>query len=211
MALTRRQHEILEFLRRFLREKGYAPSLIEIGREFRLSSPATVHKHLAGLEARGRIRRSKNRKRWVEIVPDPEAAPTRELPLLGRVAAGSPIEAVEDRQTVSVPESMLGSRSGYVLRVEGDSMIEEQIRDGDYIVVEERSVAENGEVVVALIRGREATLKKFYRERGRVRLQPANPDVPPLILPGEEVAIQGVVVGLLRRYPRAAPLARPRD
>jgi len=200
VSLTRRQRQILDFVRGFLDKRGYAPSLAEIGRAFGLTSPATVHKHLVNLEAKGKIRRSRNRRRFLDLVP--EEAPVRavELTLLGRVAAGKPIEAVEDRQTLVVPESMVRRGGSYVLRVVGDSMIEDQIRDGDYIVVENRQEAANGELVIALLRGREVTLKKFYKEKRKIRLQPANASVPPIIVPGSEVLIQGVVTGLLRLF-----------
>lgn len=200
MSLTRRQREILDFLDDFLRKHGYAPSLTEIGNAFGLASPATVHKHLAGLEAKGRIRRSPHRRRFLEILPEEGAARAVELPLLGVVAAGRPTEAVEDRQTVAVPESMVRRRRCYVLKVAGDSMVDEGIRDGDFIVVEDRQVAANGEMVVALLGGRDVTLKKLYREKRRIRLQPANPSLPPLIVFAREVRVQGVVVGLLRLY-----------
>jgi repressor LexA len=199
MILTRRQREILDFISEFVMERGYAPTLQEIADRFGLSSVATVHKHLVNLEAKGVLRRSWNRSRSLEVVGE-AAARAVEIPLLGYVAAGEPIEAVEDRQTISVPEDMVGRRRTYVLRVRGDSMIDEQIRDGDFVVVEDRRVAENGETVVALIRGGEATLKKFYREADRIRLQPANPSMEPLILREEEVEIQGVVIGILRKF-----------
>ena len=200
MSLTRRQREILEFITSFLRKHGYAPSLMEIGAEFGLSSPATVHKHLEALEARGRIRRSRGRRRFVEVIPEETVPRSVELPLLGIVAAGRPIEAVEQTETVSVPAFMVRRERTYVLQVAGDSMIDEQIRDGDYIVVEDRKEAADGETVVALLEEREATLKKFYREKGKVRLQPANRALSPLIVPGRSVRIQGVVTGLIRRF-----------
>ncbi len=200
MSLTRRQREILDFITSFLRKRGYAPSLMEIGAEFGLSSPATVHKHLAALEARGRIRRSRGRRRFLEVLPEKTPSPSVELPLLGSVAAGRPIEAVEERETISVPAFLVRREGAYVLRVAGDSMIDEQIRDGDYIVVEDRKEASDGETVVALLEEREATLKKFYREKGKVRLQPANPALSALVVPGKSVRIQGVVTGLIRRF-----------
>jgi repressor LexA len=123
-----------------------------------------------------------------------------ELPMLGYVAAGAPIEAIAGSETIAVPEDLVGRRDTYVLRVRGDSMIDEQIRDGDFVVVEDRKTAENGEMVIALIGGTEATLKKFYRESGRVRLQPANPAVQPLVVDPANVQIQGVVVGVMREY-----------
>jgi len=200
MSLTRRQWEILEFLRRFLREHGYAPSLLEIGKAFSLSSSATIHKHLCALEARGAIRRSRGRRRYVELVNPPEAAGLVELPLLGSVPAGKPLEAVQVEERMSIPEFLVSGKRAYVLRVQGDSMRDEQIRDGDYVVVEDRPVPENGETVVALLRGEEVTLKKFHRSRGKVKLSPANPAFEPMLLPAREVRIQGIVRGLLRRY-----------
>jgi len=200
MSLTRRQREILEFLRRFLREHGYAPSLLEIGKAFSLSSSATIHKHLCALEARGAIRRSRGRRRYVELVDPPEAAGLVELPLLGSVPAGKPLEAVQVEERMSIPEYLVGGKRAYVLKVQGDSMRDEQIRDGDYVVVEDRPVPENGETVVALLRGEEVTLKKFHRERGKVKLSPANPAFEPMLLPAREVRIQGIVRGLFRRY-----------
>ena len=200
MSLTRRQREILEFLRRFLREHGFAPSLLEIGKAFSLSSSATIHKHLCALEARGAIRRSRGRRRYVELLEPPSSGGLVELPLLGSVPAGKPLEAVEIEERISVPEFLVSGSRAYVLRVQGDSMREEQIRDGDYVVVEDRPVPENGETVVALLHGEEVTLKKFHRERGKVRLSPANPAFEPVVLPAKAVRIQGVVRGLFRRY-----------
>lgn len=200
MSLTQRQKQILEFIARFIEKRGYGPSLMEIGAEFGLSSPATVHKHLSALEARGRIRRSRGRRRFVELIPAESSGRGVELPLQGIVAAGRPIEAVEAKETLTVPASMVRKERTYVLKVAGDSMLEEQIRDGDCIVVEERKEAADGETVVALLEGGEAILGKIYREKGKVRLQPANPAAAPLVLPGRSVRIQGVVTGLLRRF-----------
>jgi repressor LexA len=202
MPLTKRQKEILDFLEEFLREQGYPPSFEEIARHFGYTSLATVHEHLENLRQKGYIRKSYNASRSIELVPSGRDAAAVELPLLGRVAAGLPIEAIEDQETVTVPEDMI-SRGGqhYVLRVRGDSMIDEQIRDGDFVIVNSRNVAQNGEVVVALVHGDSATVKKFYREGdGRVRLQPANPTMPAMFFPADDVAIQGVVVGVIRRY-----------
>jgi len=200
MYLTKRQREILNFVTEFIKAKGYAPSLEEIRRRFGLSSLATVHKHLSNLEEKGLIRRLKHRGRSLELVSMEMEAKAREVPLLGQVAAGSPIEAIEHRETISVPEDMFGRYPTFVLRVKGNSMINEQIRDGDYVLVEDRQMAENGETVIALLRNEEVTLKRFYREGRTIRLQPANPEMEPLILPAEEVTIQGVVIGVLRKY-----------
>ncbi len=198
--LTKRQREILDYLNEFIDERGYAPSLEEIGRRFGLSSLATVHKHLTNLQDKGFIRRAWNRSRSVELVPSVMGGRALDLPLLGYVAAGAPIEAVVSAETVTVPEDLVGTRDTYALRVRGDSMIDEQIRDGDLVVVEDRQTAHNGEMVIALLEGADATLKKFYRENGHVRLQPANERLQPIIVPADTVQVQGVVVGVMRRY-----------
>jgi repressor LexA len=202
LPLTKRQREILDFLNEFIQQHGYAPSLEEIGRRFNLSSLATVHKHLTNLQEKGFIKRAWNRSRSVEMVPNKTGGRALELPLLGYVAAGSPIEAVVGTETIAVPEDLVGKRGEtYVLRVKGDSMIDEQIRDGDYVIVEDRRSAENGETVIAMLNGADVTLKKLYREQGRIRLQPANPAMQPIIALAEHVQVQGVVVGVMRRYP----------
>ena len=198
--LTKRQREILDYLNEFIEQHGYAPSLEEIGRRFGLSSLATVHKHLTNLQDKGFIRRAWNRSRSVELVPTRMGGRALDLPLLGYVAAGAPIEAVVSNETVTVPEDLVGTRDTYALRVRGNSMIDEQIRDGDLVVVEDRQTAQNGEMVIALLEGAEVTLKKFYRENGHIRLQPANDAVAPIIVKGDEVKVQGVVVGVMRRY-----------
>jgi repressor LexA len=200
LPLTKRQREILDFLNEFIQDNGYAPSLEEIGRRFGLSSLATVHKHLTNLQDKGFIKRSWNRSRSVELVPTRAGGRALELPLLGYVAAGVPIEAVAGSETIAVPEDLAGKRDMYVLRVKGDSMIDEQIRDGDFVIVEDRKTAENGEMVIALVGGSDVTLKKIYLENGRVRLQPANPAVRPLVYSADEVQVQGVVVGVMRKY-----------
>ena len=198
--LTKRQREILDYLHEFIDERGYAPSLEEIGRRFGLSSLATVHKHLTNLQDKGFIRRAWNRSRSVELVPSVMGARALDLPLLGYVAAGAPIEAVVSAETVAVPEDLAGTRDTYALRVRGDSMIDEQIRDGDVVVVEDRQTAHNGEMVIALLDRTDVTLKKFYREKGHVRLQPANERLQPIVVPADTVQVQGVVVGVMRRY-----------
>ncbi len=198
--LTKRQREILDYLNEFIEQRGYAPSLEEIGRRFGLSSLATVHKHLTNLQDKGFIRRAWNRSRSVELVPTRMGGRALDLPLLGYVAAGAPIEAVVSNETVTVPEDLVGTRDTYALRVRGNSMIDEQIRDGDLVVVEDRQTAHNGEMVIALLEGAEVTLKKFYRENGHIRLQPANDAVAPIIMRADKVQVQGVVVGVMRRY-----------
>jgi len=209
MALTRRQRQVLDTIRSFISREGYSPSLEEIGDSLGLSSVATVHRHVARLVEKGLLRKDPNRSRSVEVVEaEPPAAVS--LPLLGIVAAGAPIEVFEDPETIAVPRELVGRRRGsFVLRVRGDSMIDEQIRDGDYVVVDSRSEARDGEVVVALVRGREATLKKLRRKGDRVQLVPANTALKTLDLPAQDVEIRGVVRGLLRQYARP-PVARAR-
>jgi repressor LexA len=201
MYLTRRQKEILDFLDRHISRKGYAPTIEEIGEHFGLSSLATVHKHLSNLQSKGLVKRDWNRSRALELVPTPVAVKAVELPLLGRVAAGSPIEAITASETIFVPEDMVGRRDTYVLQVKGDSMIDEQIRDGDFVIVENRKHANDGEMVIALLDGDSVTLKKIYREGGgMVRLQPANARVKPIVVDQDRLSIQGVVIGVLRKY-----------
>ena len=198
--LTKRQREILDYLSDFIEQHGYAPSLEEIGRRFGLSSLATVHKHLTNLQDKGVIRRTWNRSRSVELVPTRMGGRALDLPLLGYVAAGAPIEAVVSNETVTVPQDLVGTRDTYALRVRGNSMIDEQIRDGDLVVVEDRQTVQNGEMVIALLEGFEVTLKKFYRENGHIRLQPANDAIAPIIVRADKIQVQGVVVGVMRRY-----------
>ena len=200
MPLTKRQREILDYLNEFIQRHGYAPSLEEIGKRFSLSSLATVHKHLTNLQEKGFIKRAWNRSRSVELVPTRSGGRAVELPMLGYVAAGVPIEAVAGSETIAVPEDLVGRRETYVLRVRGNSMIDEHIRDGDFVIVEDRKTAENGEMVIALLGGHDATLKKFYRDNGRIRLQPANPAMQPMMYDLDQVQVQGVVVGVMRKY-----------
>jgi repressor LexA len=201
MHVTRRQKEILDFLGRHIERKGYAPTIEEIGEHFGLTSLATVHKHLTNLQGKGLIKREWNRSRALELVPTQVKVQAIELPLLGRVAAGSPIEAISGTETIFVPEDMVGRKETYVLQVKGDSMIDEQIRDGDYVIVESRKTARDGEMVIALLEGERATLKKMYREGGgKVRLQPANARLKPIFVDQDDLQVQGVVIGVLRRY-----------
>ncbi|MBW2241368.1 MAG: transcriptional repressor LexA [Deltaproteobacteria bacterium] len=200
MALTRRQREIYDFIRQFVDEKGYSPSLEEIGSAFGLSSVATVHKHVQHLVEKGFLKKAWNRSRSVEPM-DEERTGLVELPLLGTVAAGAPIEVFEVDERVAVPQEMVRRRSeSFVLQVRGDSMIDEHIQDGDLVVIESRQEARNGETVVALVRGSEATLKKFYKKGPKVILEPANQTLRPIEVPAEDVQIRGVVRGLLRSY-----------
>ena len=205
MYLTRRQKQILDFIGEHIRAHDYAPSIEEICSRFGLRSTATVHKHLSNLQAKGFIRRTSNRSRAIELCRAPVSfsapAGAVTVPLLGRIAAGRPIEALEYPEEIELPEGMVRGKETYVLKVVGDSMIDEQIRDGDYVIVERSDTAGDGRIVVALIDGGEVTLKRFYREPdGSVRLQPANVNLSPIILRRGELRIQGVVIGVLRKY-----------
>jgi repressor LexA len=202
MTLTRRQKQILDYLESYIGEQGYAPSFEEIASNFSFSSLATVHEHLSNLERRGYIRRAHNESRAIEVIPRPGQTGAMELPLLGQVAAGAPIEAVTTPETISVPNDLIPQRgSSYVLRVRGESMIDEHIADGDFVVVHSRESAQNGEMVVAMVEGTSATVKRFYREPGGwIRLQPANDAVPPIRAHEDDILIQGVIVGVIRKY-----------
>lgn len=204
MNLTPRQLDVLVAIRNFRHLHGYAPSMQELADKLR-TSKVTVFEHINELEKKGVVRRVRHKPRSVEIVVDAplpdEERPTK-LPLLGMIAAGSPIEAVENREEIDL-EQLFTSRSGvYVLRVVGDSMIEDHLCDGDYVIIERRNTARNGEQVVALLESGEATLKRYYREGDRVRLQPANREMAPRIVDADKCRIQGVVIGVLRTYAR---------
>ncbi len=204
MYMTKRQKEIFDYVKAFIEENGYAPTIDEIRREFNLGSVATVHKHLKFLEQKRVIRREPHQSRSIELVPTSEFGSARAVfvPLMGTIAAGAPIEAITEEENIAIPEEMLGGGGTYVLRVRGTSMIDEQICDGDFVIIEDRKTARNGEVVVALINGEEATLKKYYDEGDKVRLQPANAEVEPIILDKrtDRLSIQGIVIGILRKY-----------
>jgi len=201
MNLTRRQKEILDFIRSYRTEQGISPTQREIRERFGLSSFGTVQKHLKRLEEKGALSREWNRSRGISPA---ETGASRPIALLGLVAAGRPIEPFPDEETIEVPASLLGKGEHFVLRVRGDSMIEDGIRDGDYVIVARRPNAQNGQTVVALVRG-EATLKRFYGEGTRVRLQPANAAMKPLTYDARDVTVQGVVTGLMRSYAMPAP------
>ncbi|MBI3449705.1 MAG: transcriptional repressor LexA [Acidobacteria bacterium] len=198
--LTKRQKEVLDFISRFVDEKGYSPSLVEIGENFGLSSVATVHKHVENLQKKGFVTRVWNANRSLDLTEKSMSVRAIRVPLIGRVAAGFPIEAIEQHEQIAIPEDMVGKNRTFVLEVRGDSMIKEQIRDGDYVICEDRPRVREGDLVVALIDGEEATLKKFYREGSRVRLQPANDDLKPFVYDASRVKVQGAVIGVLRKY-----------
>ena len=197
--LTKRQREILEFVRSFQAAKGYAPSLEEIASHLGLSAVSTVHEHLQNLTEKGYLRRGWNRARSIEPLVAGEAV---DVPLLGTVAAGEPIEAVEVPESVALPPGFTGRGESFVLRVKGDSMVGDGILDGDMIVVEKRRRVENGAMAVVLVEGGEATVKRFDHEGERVRLRPSNPDMEEIVLPATDVEVRGVVTGLVRRYQR---------
>jgi len=202
MSLTPRQSEILHFIREYSDELGYAPTLQEIGARFGLSSVATVHKHVSQLVAKGYLHRERrNASRDLTVVGGASAGKgLATIPLLGTVAAGVPIEALPEAEDLELPEHWLGRRRTFALRVRGDSMIDEQIRDGDVVVVEERETARDGETVIALVDGENATVKQYQRAGAVIRLLPANPAMSPLEYPEDRVRIQGVVIGVLRRF-----------
>jgi repressor LexA len=201
MNLTKRQKEILDFIRTYRAENGISPTQREIRETFHLSSFGTVQKHLKRLEEKGALSREWNRSRG--IAPKEDGSVARGVPLLGQVAAGRPIEPFPTEESIEVPAALLGKGEHFVLRVRGESMVEDGILDGDYVVVARRSKADSGQTVVALVRG-EATLKRYYAEGARIRLQPANASMRPLTFDARDVTIQGVVTGLIRDYARAA-------
>jgi len=201
MALTRRQREVLDVIREFIGRNGYSPSLEEIGGSLGLSSVATVHKHVSHLVAKGLVRRVWNQNRSIELVNGEAGGRALDLPLVGTIAAGTPLEAVPTSETITVPADMVSGRGRtFVLRIQGESMTGEHIRDGDYVIIEERQTARDGETVVALVDGADATLKRFYRDGATVRLQPAHPTMSPIVVAADRVQVQGVVVGLIRKY-----------
>ena len=206
MALTRRQKQVLDLIVHFIDRHGYSPSFEEIADGLKLTSLATVHKHLQTLEKKGFIRRGYNRSRSIEVTQLPRpvkeevARHAVDLPLMGRIAAGQPVEAIENPETISLGDFVRGGNV-FVLAVKGDSMVDDHILEGDYIIVEQTENANNRDIVVALVGGEEATLKRFFREpNGKVRLQPANSQMEPIVLPAKDVKIQGRVIGVLRRY-----------
>jgi repressor LexA len=201
--LTERQKQILEFIQEYRKDRGIAPTHREICERFGFSSYGTAYKHLKLLQQKGYLRRDWNQKRGIELIRAITGAEgsERDLPFFGNIAAGRPIEAMSGNERVTVPGHLLSPRGGdhYVLRVVGESMIDEGIYDGDFVIVLRREIAEPGEMVVALV-GDDATLKRFYPEGLMVRLQPANPTMQPIRVPARDVRVQGVVVGLMRKF-----------
>jgi len=206
MALTKRQRQIYDYISDFVSRNGYSPSFEEIGDGMGLSSLATVHKHISNLEKKGLLKRDYNRSRSIDVL-QPKGSlkksmalpPPLELPLLGRIAAGRPIEAVENPETLSLSD-FTSSKDVYVLKVMGESMQDEHIVEGDYVIVEKADTARNGEIVVAVVNKDDATLKRIYHEGETTRLQPSNAKMQPIIVPSRSVQVQGRVIGVLRKY-----------
>jgi repressor LexA len=208
MAITKRQRQVYDFIANFVQTRGYSPSFEEIGDGLGLSSLATVHKHISNLEKKGLLKRDYNRSRSIDLLPlkgrlkqamGVDMGLGLRLPLLGRIAAGRPLEALETPETISLAD-FVRSKEVFVLEVRGDSMQDEHIVDGDYVLVEKAATAQDGEIVVALVDGSDSTLKRFYREGEQVRLQPSNTAMKPIMVPAANVAVQGRVIGVLRKY-----------
>ena len=206
MAITKRQRQVYDFIAEFVQRNQYTPSYQEIGDGLGLSSLATVHKHISNLEKKGLLNRDYNRSRSIDLLP-PKGRLKQSmsvntgmvLPLVGRIAAGHPIEAIERPETISLAD-FTRSKDVFVLEVRGESMQDEHILDGDYVLVEKTKNAHNGDIVVALVEASDATLKRFYREGDKIRLQPSNAKMKPIIVPAADVQVQGRVIGVLRKY-----------
>jgi len=201
VPITARQKRVLEYIQHYFEVNQEAPTIAEIGKEFGMTSSASAHHVVSILEREGMIRRIPNVSRGIELIAETSRADKYEIPLLGVVAAGSPIEAILNYETVNVPRDMMREGRMFALRVRGDSMTDEQIRDNDLIILLSQQTAENGQTVVALIDGSDATVKRFYGGPNQVRLEPANPSYKPILIrPPERVQIQGIVVGVIRKY-----------
>ena len=201
MAITARQRRVFDYVRHYFDIHQEPPTIAEIGKQLGMSSSASVHQILSILEREGLIRRIPNASRGIEIVERESTEQRYEIPLLGIVAAGKPIEAVLNYETICIPRDMLRNERMFALRVRGDSMIDEQIREDDCIIIKSQQTAENSQTVVALIDGNDATVKRFYQGRNHIRLEAANPRYKPIVVkPAERVRIQGVVVGVIRKY-----------
>lgn len=199
MSVTRRQKEVLDFISGFVESNGYSPSFDEIARGLSLKSLATVHKHITNLQKKGLLQRDHNRSRSIDVLPPRSKARAERLPLMGRIAAGLPVEASEVAESISLGD-IIGSREVFALEVRGDSMRDEHILDGDYVLVERTRTARQGEIIVALVRCSETTLKRYYIEGDMARLQPSNAEMDPIYVPLSELAIQGRVLGMMRKY-----------
>jgi len=206
MAITKRQRQVYDFIADFVQKNQYSPSFEEIGEGLGLSSLATVHKHITNLEEKGLLSRDYNRSRSIDLLP-PKGRLKQSMavnsgtmvPLMGRIAAGQPIEAIERPETISLAD-FTRSKEVFAIEVRGESMQDEHILDGDYVLVEKTKTAHNGDIVVALVEGTDATLKRLYREGENIRLQPSNARMKPIIVPAKDVQVQGRVIGVLRKY-----------
>jgi len=201
-VIYKRQRDLLQFVSQFMQKHGYAPTLAEICDGLGLRSPATVHEHISNLMEKGVLKKTDGIRRGIEVI-DQKAmgwvSSAVELPLVGRIAAGSPIEAIEDHTaSLMVPPDMIGDKRCFVLQVKGNSMVEAAILDGDFVIIEESQTANNGDIVVALLNGSFATLKRFYQETDHVRLEPANSTMNPIL--SRNVQIRGKVVGVIRKF-----------
>lgn len=199
MAITRRQKEVLDFIRNFVERCGYSPSFEEIAHGLDLSSLATVHKHISNLERKGLLQRAHNRSRSIDLVPERKKSAIQEIPMLGRIAAGHPVEGIETHESLSLND-IVDNKAVFALEVRGESMRDDHIMHGDYVLVEKAQTARQGEIVVALVDGSDTTLKRYYLEGSVVRLQPANAEMEPIYIPAARVAIQGRVLAIVRKF-----------
>lgn len=204
IILPKQKQKILAFLKKYIAEHGFAPTLTEMAKEFNVSSLATIHEHIQFLEENGFIKRDKSAARGITLPEDDSMIPHQAsvlLPLLGTITAGEPIEAIEDtREDIPIPKELVGNKNAFILRVKGDSMIESMIADGDLVIVEKTDYARDGDMVVALLDDGTATLKKIYRQKNLIRLQPANEQYKSRMV--KNVVIQGKVMGIIRKYGR---------
>lgn len=199
--LTKRQKQVLDYIKEFVQARNYAPSYEEIAAGIGLSSPSTIYVHVVNLIVKGYLKKRWNANRSLELPEDSVLPATAvETPVLGYIAAGLPIEAIEAPESLGLPADMIGKNETYILRVKGDSMIEDHVMDGDYVIVEKRDLADDGEMVVALIGNSEATLKRLRRAGDKIILEPSNPSYKSMVFNADQVTIQGVVVGILRKY-----------
>ncbi len=199
MAITRRQKEVLDFIQNFVERCGYSPSFEEIAHGLGLTSLATVHKHISNLERKGLLQRAHNRSRSIDLLPERKKSAIPDIPMLGRIAAGLPVEAIETQESLSLND-MVDNKAVFALEVRGESMRDDHIMHGDYVLIERAQTARQGEIVVALVDGTETTLKRYYLEGPVVRLQPANTEMEPIYVPAARVAIQGRVLAIVRKF-----------
>ena len=198
--LTKRQQEILKYLATFIDKHGHGPTLNEIRRNFKLGSIATVHSHLTHLQTQGCIKRDKNHARSITLVPATEQRRRIRIPLQGDIPESDTTRTQDPPETITVPEDLATGAKTYALRVHGDTMLDEQMREGDIVIVEDRTMAENGETVLALIDGSKTAVRTFRKEDGRIRLQPDDPAMEPVVLDADRVQVQGIVLGMIRKY-----------